>query len=176
MIRTRDAVLGIALGVVLALALQTYPLMQAVDFIERDATLAFQEAFQGRRMTDGTIVTLPANPAVHVDPTVAPIEFHNVQFVAKHVSWDGQSIALVARDVVGFDRMRQDLNPVHEVYVTLTREGSRFRYDRFELRGQPPLSAPIVGNPWLPLLHQVSGGVSAPANLRDRNPVVESWD
>lgn len=171
MIRVRDVVWGVLFGIVLVLALQTYPLTQAENFVERDAKLAFLEAFQGRRMRDGTIIKLPTVSSVPVDSMAGTIDFRSLRFLAERVTWNGKHIELVARHVVGFDRMREDTNIVHEVHVKLSRDGSRFVYEHFEVRGKPPLPTPVVGNPWLPLLQPRD---TEP--LHDKPPVVESWD
>ncbi len=164
MVGVRDVVWGISLGVVGVLLFQSYPLLRAEQFVQKDAKLAFLEAFQGRRMIDGTLVQLPAGGAVPVDPMAQPIDFVNLNIVAEHTTWNGGETQLVLHHVLSFDRMRPDTNRVLDVYVKLMMDGAHFRYEHFQVRGQPPLPLPIGGNPWLPLLRSEAGNGLPPTH------------
>jgi hypothetical protein len=176
-IRTRDAVWGLVFGVVLVLALQSYPLLRAERFVERDAKLAFREAFAGRRMVDGTLIERPGGGG-NTLPTAAPIDFVSFHILAEHVSWHGREAELVVHHVIGFDRTRDDANLVHDVHVKVAKHGSQLRYEHFQVRGHPARPLPIVGNPWTPLMvNDEAGGGRRPYDPNQiAPPSVDSWD
>lgn len=178
MFGARDVVWSVVLGVLGLLALQSYPILRAERYVERDATMAFQDAFAGRRMVDGTIIERPGGGGVRTETMASPIDFVTFRVLAEHATWNGSQIELVVHHVVGFDRTRDDSNLVHDVHIKVSKDGSRLRYDHFQVRGEPPVPQPILGNPWAPLMIASSGGKGpSPWDKNDvERPVAEPYE
>jgi hypothetical protein len=152
----RDIAWGVVLGAALVIVAQAYPQWRAQRTAIADAEQAFAQVFEGRRMADGTLIS-PSEGASTPQAFTPPIYFHRVDVEAADVEWNGKQASFLLKHIIGFDETLDALNPTHEVWVRMERQGGEFVYTQFQVRGLPTSPGESDGNPWFPLMHAAAG-------------------
>ena len=148
MLGARDVVWSIAICAALTLLAQCRPAWSARRFIERESQAGFQEAYAGRRLLSGEVITAEGK-GVHLDTTAPMVTFRRLDITAERMSWTGDKAEFVVRhaiSVTSADPQGEDAS--QDIHVQIEKQGSRWVYTLFEVRGRGSIADPNTGNPW----------------------------
>ncbi|MGH8310853.1 MAG: hypothetical protein ACRETX_13795, partial [Steroidobacteraceae bacterium] len=143
----RDVVWSVVICVALTLFVQCRPVWSARRFIERESNAGFVEAYTGRRFANGEVIA-GFGKGAHVDHTAPLVVFRRLEITAERSAWTGKKAEFVVRHLIELQGLSGDADPSQEIHVQIERQGPRWVYTLFEVRGSGPIEAPNTGNPW----------------------------
>lgn len=148
MFGARDVVWSLLICAALTLLVQCRPAWSARRFIERESSAGFQEAYAGRRFVHGEVISAPGKGA-HLDPMAPLVTTRQLHIEAERMSWKGDRAEFVVRHAIALQGLTSAGDDVsQDIHVQIERQGPRWVYTLFEVRGRGPLDAPNDGNPW----------------------------
>jgi hypothetical protein len=148
MFGARDVVWSLAICAALTLLVQCRPAWSARRFIERESKAGFQEVYAGRRFINGEVITAPGAGA-HVDPLAPMVVQRRLDITAERISWTGDKAEYVVRHAIAVQgATAQGDDASQDIHVQIEKQGARWVYTRFEVRGVGAIADPNQGNPW----------------------------